>query len=331
MLATVLISIAERLRAVRGGWTTMMRAARLWTAAVFGGVLLAATACQAPPPGTDGDLVDDWPALAAPVFDVPAVGTCLDSTARKRFDPRFYRATPIACDQLHALEVVLIGTVQGNAADASAPPEAGSEAFQAAYTACGKAAGDYVGGDWHDGLLGIEVQLPTSTPWKAGKRTYVCSIYGTSSAYGDMAFRTGSLKGALAGSAPSALRCLEVVGDAGVDGWYERIVTMTPLDCARPHGAEYVGSVQLTGGTLPADDVLRSTSIDLCWTLAARFFGLTRERFNRRPDLLSIAWDGMDQQHWQTGDRYQRCFVLVSSGKKLTATLKDLGTGKLPV
>jgi hypothetical protein len=87
---------------------------------------------------------------------------------------------------------VLIGSVQGSAAAAATPPEAGSEAFQAAYGACSKAVGEYVGGDWHDGLLGIDVQMPTKTPWAAGQHAYVCSVYGIATADGTMAFRTGS-------------------------------------------------------------------------------------------------------------------------------------------
>jgi hypothetical protein len=97
--------------------------------------------------------------------------------------------------------VVLIGA----AADGPAPPATGSAGYRAAYAACGQAVNAYVGGDWHDGLLGIDVQEPTQADWSAGQRTTVCTVYRSANAYSTMAFRTGTLKASLAGAAPSAM------------------------------------------------------------------------------------------------------------------------------
>ncbi|UWP86430.1 septum formation family protein [Dactylosporangium fulvum] len=309
-----------------------MMPARTAIAAVLVGVLIGVSGCGLRVPGADGDLVDDWQLMATPKFDLPSVGMCLDSPSKMPFDPAFVRAAPIECDRGHTLEVVLIGTVEGNAAQASEPPAAGSEGFQAAYAACSKAASDYAGGDWHAGMLGINVQMPTRAPWEGGLRSYVCSIFALSSAYGVMSFTSGSLKGSLTGDAPKAIRCLEVVGNKASNGWWDRISALTPIDCAQPHEAEFVGTIQVGvgGGALPAVAVLEKWTTDHCWPVVAMFMGLTDAQFNTREDV-GLAWDGMGKFQWDSGDRHQRCFALLGPGKKVRASIKGLGKKPLPV
>jgi hypothetical protein len=125
------------------------------------------------------------------------------------------------------------------------------------------------------------------------------------------------------------MHCLDVVADEDREGWYEHISAMTPIDCAKPHGAEYIGSVQLSGATLPAGNVLEDALLDSCWAAAARFVGLTQDQLSRRDDI-AVTWDGMDRQHWQSGDHYQCCFVMVPYKRKVHATLKNLRNAKLP-
>ncbi|MEV4508487.1 septum formation family protein [Dactylosporangium sp. NPDC049525] len=310
----------------------MMTPARPAIAAVLIGMLLAVSGCGLRAAGTDGNLVDDWTPLGAPKFDLPSVGTCLSSPSKTPFDPVFGRADPIECDRGHTLEVVLIGTVEGNAAQATEPPAPGSEAFQAAYTACGAAVKDYVGGEWHDGMLGVNVQLPTRTPWTGGLRSYVCSTFALSSAYGVMSFSTGSLKGAMAGDAPKAMRCMEVNGTKASDGWWDKLNALTPIDCAQPHEGEFAGTVEVgtAGGAMPAADVLRKSTLDRCWTLGAKFVGLTESQFDARTEF-GVSWDGIDKFQWDAGDHHVRCFVLTGPGKKTRGTIKGLGKKPLPI
>jgi hypothetical protein len=310
----------------------MMTPVRPVLAAVLVAVLLGMSGCGLRAAGTDGDLVDDWRPMAAPKFELPAVGTCLTGPAKTPYDPAFGRTDPIECDRGHAYEVVLVGTVEGTAAQASEPPAAGSEAFQAAYAACSAAAKEYVGGEWHDGMLGINVQLPTRTPWTGGLRSYVCTTFALSSAYGVMSLSTASLKGSMAGDAPKAMRCLEVNGTKASDGWWDRISALTAIDCAQPHEAEYAGTVQVgtAGGTMPAPDVLRKSTLDRCWTAGAKFVGLSEPQFDARNEL-GVAWDGMDKFQWDAGDRNVRCFVLSSPGKKARGSIKGIGKNPLPV
>ncbi|MFF5232887.1 septum formation family protein [Dactylosporangium sp. NPDC000521] len=308
----------------------MKLAVRAAIAVVLAGVLPGASGCGLRVAGTDGDLVDDWRPLAAPKFDLPAVGTCLGTTSKAPFDPRYTAASPIECDRSHTLEVVLIGTVEGNAGQASEPPKPGSEGFQASYTACGKAVNEYVGGEWHTGMLGIDVRQPTSQAWQGGLRDYICSVFSLSDAYGVMQLASGSLKGALTGAAPKAIRCLTAVGTTK-DGWWDDMSALTPVDCAQPHEAEFAGTIQVgpTAGTLPAPDVMRKRSLDPCWEVVAKFVGLTGDQLDAR-DEFGAAWDGMDKDQWEAGDPYQRCFALFRPGKKARATVKGLGKQAFP-
>ncbi|MEV4510289.1 septum formation family protein [Dactylosporangium sp. NPDC049525] len=315
-----------------GARESMMMRVRAAIAVVLTGVLLGVSGCALRPPGSDGDLVDDWQALTAPKFDVPSVGMCLDSPTKPAWDPTFVRATPIECDRGHTLEVALIGTVEGNAAQGSEPPGIGSDGLRAAYAACDKGANEYLGGDWHTGMFGINVQMPNQATWRGGLRSYVCSIFTLNDAYGKMSFGSAPVKGTLAGSAPNAIRCLEVDGTKDAEGWWDDVNGLTPIDCTRPHEAEFIGTAQVgtAGGPEPAADAIRKTMLDRCWTLGAAYLGLTESEMDARPEF-GVAWDGVDDLQWEAGDRNLRCFVLLSPGKKARASIKGIGKKALPI
>jgi hypothetical protein len=280
----------------------------------------------------DGDLIDDWQPMAAPKYDLPSVGMCLDSPTKPAFDPTFVRAVPIGCERGHTLEVAMIGTVEGNAAQGSAPPESGSDAFRAAYADCGTAVNEYLGGDWHTGMFGINVQMPNRATWQGGLRSYVCSIFTLTDVYGKMSFGSAPVKGTLAGAAPNAIRCLAVDGTTASDGWWDDINGLTPVDCAQPHEAEFIGTAKVgtAGGAKPAAEDIRKSMLDRCWTIGAAFLRLTEAQMDARPEL-GVAWDGMDQLQWDAGDQHLRCFVLFSPGKKARASVKGLGKNALPL
>ncbi|MGI5175633.1 septum formation family protein [Dactylosporangium sp. CA-152071] len=313
----------------------MLTPARTAIAAALAAVLLGLSGCGVNVPGVDSDLVDDWQPLAAPRFELPATGACLDRDAQPSYNPSSLLGARVACDRPHSLEVVMTGTVEGDAAQASEPPAAGSEDAKAAYAACDKAVSDHVGGDWHTGMLGINVQMPNRTPWSGGLRTYVCSVYATSDVYvySSGSLVSSSLKGSLTGAAPKALHCIEVNGDKGKDNWWGDIRALTQIDCAQPHEAEFVGTVQVgagVGGALPSHDLLKKWTTDRCWPAIAKFMGLTESQLNTRSDM-GMAWDGFTKADWDAGERNQRCFALFNPGKKAKASIKGLGKKALPV
>ncbi|MEU0557160.1 septum formation family protein [Dactylosporangium sp. NPDC006015] len=307
-------------------------------AAVLAGVLLGASGCTLPPAGADGDLIDDWKALTAPKFDLPAVGTCLEgSAATTTFSPSTVRDAETPCDRDHTFEVVLVGTVDGSAAQRAVPPEPGGgpggEAYRAAYKTCSPAADAYVGGDWHTGLFGVTMQMPARRSWEGGLRSYVCSVLVLSDFFGRIGSSTGSSKGSLTGAAPKAMHCLDVNGDKGSDGWWEEVRAMTPVDCAQPHEAEFAGTVQVgadIAGELPSTDQLQKLAGERCWPAVAKFMGLTGAQLDSRRDI-GVFWDGFDKAMWDAGDRTQRCVALSYPGKKLRASVKGIATKALPV
>jgi hypothetical protein len=94
---------------------------------------------------------------------------------------------------------------------------------------------------------------------RRGLRSYVCSVSELSDAYGTTALSTASLKGSLAGDAPKAMRCLDVNGTKDAKGWWDQLRALTPIDCAKPHEAEFAGTVQVgvgVGGPLPSYELL---------------------------------------------------------------------------
>lgn len=309
-----------------------MTPVRAALAAVLATALLAVSGCGVTVAGADGDLVDDWRPLAAPAFDLPAAGTCVDRPASATFNPLALHGSTVGCDSGHTSEVVTVAAVEAGAAQASEAPARTSEAFRAAYVACGKAVSDYVGGDWHTGMLGIDLQMPARPPWEGGLRSSVCSVHQLSDIYGRTARSTVSLKGALSGAAPKALRCFDVNGDK--DGsWWGQIRAITPIDCAQPHEAEFVGTVQVgvgAGGPLPTTAQLKEWTSDRCWSAAAAYLGLTVAQLDARDDV-GVAWDGFDEDEWQAGERTQRCLALFDPGKKARASVKGLGKRPLPV
>src|SRR5690606_17255804 len=97
------------------------------------GIVALAGGC-ARPGGVDGDLLDDWPTMAAPAPYVPEPGRCYVN----EFAPTSSLSTdrPVDCAKPHRLETVHVGTFTGAAADLQKPPRAGSGEITTAYADC---------------------------------------------------------------------------------------------------------------------------------------------------------------------------------------------------
>ncbi|GLY26473.1 hypothetical protein Misp04_62040 [Micromonospora sp. NBRC 101691] len=176
---------------------------RRWLRAAALGLVagLALTGCGGPA-GSDGDLTDDWPAVAAPAPFVPASGVCHPARVSVGYLSSY---GPVPCDQWHSAETVHVGTLPAEHTDRSTPPPAGSPARQVAYTECEKAANRALGADWHSGRIRLSVVLPSGYGWRGGARWFRCDvseIYGLNNTAAKP--RTASLKGSLTGPAPLA-------------------------------------------------------------------------------------------------------------------------------
>jgi hypothetical protein len=310
------------------GETAMKSWRARWTGGVVALCLLALTACSRPS-GVDGNLTNNWSAFPEPKVPVPVAFECKNGTVDiwSTFDPVAVHAD---CSGSHVLEVVHVGKYGAAASAASNPPARDSEDSRAAYAECDRAARDYLGGDWHDGQLFLLYSPPSLLKWEGGSRFFSCSLVEMESMQGDARSRSGSLKGALSGDRPLAMRCFNEVGPTDADGFHNPVDDILTVDCAAPHTAEYAGTHHPPDLVYPATDkALDRMRFDGCDQVVAGFLGMSLNALDARPDITSLAW-GPDKNQWQLGDRSVTCLVTVSTKHPVRGSLKQLGRRPLP-
>ncbi|MET7420727.1 septum formation family protein [Dactylosporangium sp. NPDC005555] len=290
--------------------------------------LAAALAGCGAPAGTDGDLVNGWSALPAASYSPPAVGACLKGAAGA-FEPSAAPLQAGDCAEPHAVEVVGGGPVP----DAAAPPAWDSDASRAAYVECDKAATAYLGGDWRTGRLFPVFRMPAAAVWQAGGRHYLCGIAEAADDLFAPLDRTGSVKGGMSGEArdkPLALTCVQLSGgDISGKGFYGTVDGVKPVDCGAPHDTEFVGAWTAPAGDYPSQQRLKELAGDACYLKIAQFLGISQTALYQRGDIYTF-WTGLTANQWALGDRTAHCFLNVSTKTPLRASIRDLGTKKLP-
>jgi hypothetical protein len=288
-------------------------------AAVVGvAAVLSAGGCAGRPPGVDGDLTNNWSDLPPATLPVPAAPACYPDPGLGKLPPA------VDCGVSHSVETVKVGGFTGADAAKDLPPAVGGAAQQAAYADCARAARDYVGGDWRDGRLALDVVFPTAGQWDAEGRWYRCDLAELRHLDSDdRSARDGSLKGALAGAGPLALTCLNVTGTGGA------IETMASVPCSDPHNGEYAGLAELTGDAYPATGSDREKAqLDGCRRVVAGYTGVPNDdKFRYR--VGQIAY-GFGKPAWDLGNRGVRCYLWMN-GKTYTRSLKGAGPSGLPI
>ncbi|MEH0938415.1 septum formation family protein [Micromonospora psammae] len=293
---------------------------RWWRAvAVSGLAALALTGCDTPA-GGDGDLTDDWPALAAPAGFVPAVGACHPGVQDVGWLGGW---NPVDCAGPHRAETLHVGTLTGAAAAGAAPPPVGSAGMLAARGECDREIRRAVGGDWRSARLGLAVVFPSPPAWTGGARWFRCDLTEIRSIDEPGArTRTGSLRGALTGDTDLRLRCFnpKVRGDD--------VEAMVPASCAARHHAEFVGVWQAP--ELSWSELARGgTRVHRgCAALVARYTGVPNDG-NLRFRAGSIFYHPLERE-WRSGNRGVQCFVWVAD-RTLTRSVKGVGPKGLPI
>lgn len=296
-----------------------VRALALLTAAVVG-----LAGCGGPA-GTDGDLVDDWTALPAASYAPPPPGTCLDGGV-SAFEPSTAPLLEVACAEPHTVEVVGAGTVP----DAPAPPAWDSAPSRAAFAECDKAAAAYLGGDWRAGRLFPVFRMPAAAVWQGGGRQYLCGIAEAADDLFAPLERTGSVKGGLAQDRPLALTCVALTGgDLDAKGFFGSVAAVKPVACDAPHDTEFVGAWTAPAGDRPTEQRLKELAGDACDLRIAQFLGVTPTQLYQRADIYTF-WTGLTASQWALGDRTAHCFLNVSTRTPLRASIRGLGTQRLP-
>jgi hypothetical protein len=278
--------------------------------------------CGGPPPGVDGNLTNNWPAMPEPKLPVPPDFACYDVGD---VSPGMSKLPPSApCDGQHTLETVHVGFFNGADAATDVPPPDGGPAQQRAYADCTKAANAWVGGDWRTGRIGLDLAVPAPTQWEAGGRWYRCDLveFKDLDAF-TVVSRTGSMKGSLTGARPLALGCFK----ANTKG--QDIDTMAGSDCASAHNSEFAGVWEAPPGVYPADAGQREKlQLDGCRGVIASFTGVPNDdKVRYRVGQITF---GFGKRDWDLGNRGARCYIWMEN-KNFTTSLKGAGVGPLPI
>jgi hypothetical protein len=276
--------------------------------------MLAAGGCSAS--AGDGDLGDDWGAMASAGPLVPATNACYDSSSRARDSsaPKWRASLP--CTGNHGVETYHVGQFP---ASVTAPPADGDRDYRTAFEDCEKVSKTFLGGDWFTARIYITVFVPTKPQWESGARWYACQAMETQNVTTSLIVqRSKSLKNALATPGPLAHGCTNVVGLKESD-WDD----MTPVDCATPHDAEYAGAFVVPGTDFPTDAQVESI-LDRCWDTVAFYMGGTVDGIQ-----AGYIPFGLVQKDWTRGHRYVRCW-LWSDDYKTVGSAKGKGHAALP-
>ena len=295
-----------------------------WGLAATSVVLMTVAGCGSGS-DVDGDLTDNWGAMAPATTFKPVAGTC----HLANFAVAGPRATyeEADCDVLHRTETVFVGEYASPAADGAEPPENTSAAAAEAYQKCDEKTSAYVGGPWRDARLWIGVTHPSPAAWSGGARWFRCEVVELDSIEDDGALtqREGSLRNALAGGTSDLmLTCyaIEMEKSGSID-------TMPPAECTEKHNAEYVGVWDAPEkASYPKGDSTWEEFHDGCRGLVAEFVGVPEDGDLRyRTGVVSLPGN---TDVWAQGDHSVRCYLWLD-GAELTTSLKGKGTKALPV
>ncbi|MEV6693291.1 septum formation family protein [Micromonospora sp. NPDC051196] len=295
----------------------MQRATRTLTAAFAVAVLLVG--CGAPH-GLDGDLTDDWAALAAPGAFTPAAEVCHEADFADAVPLAAY--APVDCAEPHRVETVHVGAFPGGRSE---PPPIASPELRTAFADCDQRTTGYVGENWRAGRLRLAVAVPSGAGWAAGSRWYRCDLMEvtTAEAGAKVVTRSGSLRNALRPPSPLWLGCQQARTDrSGV------VQALVPVDCAERHDAEFAGVWQAPDRPYPTRSAQWAPFYAGCRTVLARYTGLPDDSdLVFRSDLVVRP---PSAGRWRVGDRGVRCYLWLSD-RKVTGSLKGVGPAGLPV
>jgi hypothetical protein len=287
-------------------------------ALLLGAVLVTASACTTPPPGTDGDLTNQWGAMVAPTGWEPKAGTC-----HNEIDDVSVRTTytVLACTTSHRAETVHIGTFTGAAAGLTAPPKVGSPELAATWAECDAKAIEFLGGDWRGGHLGLRVSVPGGGNWEGGARWFICGL-ALSKFRAVPTEETGlqrSIKGEFAGDSKLKFSCYDVPEDLNTDG------VLKP--CAGPHNTQFAGTFVYTG-TYAEMDADEESLHRKCRSVIAGYVGVPDNNdMSYRTGTYNIM---PSEASFNAGDRSIRCFIWMNK-KNLNKSVKGGGNSALPI
>ncbi|MFI5905924.1 septum formation family protein [Dactylosporangium sp. NPDC051541] len=241
----------------------------------------------------------------------PGVGMCHTGQSMSVYDYKAVTLNAVDCAESHQAEIIRVGQL-------TSPPE---NKTPEVYADCDTTAREYVGGDWHEGRLGLAIVVPSTDEWLKGAREYRCALFEFAADGFTSKARTGTLKDGLRGPRPLALSCMDVLGVPDAQGWYQEITRLVPIDCGQPHNGEFVGLYTGTATTIPDMNKLIREVTQSCNGKAAAFLGQSESKFAARTDVRVYPTGG-NQEWWALGDRTTRCYILTAPDHRMTKSLK---------
>jgi hypothetical protein len=295
---------------------------RRWAAACALAALLLAGCGN--PGGVDGDLADDWIALAEPRSFVPPTAVCHESGYSAFASLSSFES--VGCDSAHRAETFHVGTFAGAAAGRTSPPPKASAEIRDAYAECDERATAYLGEDFRHGRLWLGVVVPSASGWKGGARWYRCDLFELADVedFGDPVEREGSLMGALTADSDLRLGCFQV--KAAANG---SIDTMTPVACTSKHNSEFVGVYPAPPSTAyPKSDSAWQRIHTGCRKRVAAYVNLPDDA-NLEFRTGTVVVPNL-QDDWANGNHGVRCYLYLKDAG-LTRSLEGAGAKLLPV
>jgi hypothetical protein len=289
---------------------------RIAAALIAVATLAVASACSTPPPGTDGDLINQWGAMVAPTGWEPVPGACHNEIKEITIRSSY---TPLACTTSHRAEAVHIGAFAGAAAQLPAPPKEGSPELAAALAECQTKANEYLGGDWRHGHLRLSVSVPASGNWNGGARWYICGVTLEESwVPGPKGGLERSVKGEFAKESDLKFGCYDLPED--------KSAAATLKACTEAHNAEFTGIFPLD--SYDDADANRDTLHKSCRSVIAGYAAVPDNNDMQYRTGTYLVYPS--RAEWEAGDRWVRCFMWMDE-KKFTRSIKGGGTRVLPV
>ncbi|MFY1617327.1 septum formation family protein [Micromonospora sp. WMMD736] len=290
-------------------------------AALTAAILTMTLAGCGTPAGTDGDLADDWQPMAAAQQFVPKADECHLIDEATSYLSSY---SPVDCAKTHKVETFHVGTFTGALATRTAPPKTESATMRSTFADCDKRAKQFVGGDWRDARLSVQVAPPSPAAWSGGARWYRCDIFELDEVNGpngesDAAIqRGGSLRNALATRSPLHYGCMNE------DKWN----MLRPVACTAGHQFEYAGTWMAPDRSW--DDATRDEdSIHAaCRKVIARYAKVPVDG-----DLVyrtGTSYRFPNRLLWERGDRGVRCYYW-SGGTTVKRSIAGAGTKALPI
>jgi hypothetical protein len=260
-----------------------------------------------------------------PAVSVPVAGVCYDQELTAGVASGDQETE--GCQLSHQVETVYVGSFTGDDAQRASPPPIGGPARAAAYAGCRKGAVDYLGDDYHTGMLRMDLVLPTPAAWTGGARWYRCDVVRFTNALANQVeYGSGSVKDGLRGARLLALTCYTHTVNS--DGTDEEDIS----SCDRPHNSELAGLYTAPDIPWPDDQTARENlGFKGCDAVVGAYLGFTSG--HDESPYLGYAISLFDQSQWALGDRTIRCSVIglknnSPNNVRFIGTAKGLGAKK---